>query len=153
MTCIYMCIYIYIDRCICLHTGVAPPVFEPGHLCEANPDVKFLFTVLSRTDQHEAGGFVIYTAFKEFLTIRIWKCADADLDSTVQAPQSKRLASAYLSWSRFPNRDNLAAGLRSDVLQERFACTFMSSVLREQECKAVACCCCIAESSQEAKCP
>ncbi|OLP92640.1 hypothetical protein AK812_SmicGene25541 [Symbiodinium microadriaticum] len=40
-----------------------------GHLCEANPDVKFLFTVLSRTDQHEAA--VLATKFRN---LHLWGC-------------------------------------------------------------------------------
>ncbi|CAE6961966.1 unnamed protein product [Symbiodinium sp. CCMP2592] len=40
-----------------------------GHLCEANPQVKFLFTVLSRTDQHEAA--VLATKFRN---LHLWGC-------------------------------------------------------------------------------
>ena len=78
----------------------------PGHLCEANPQVKFLFTVLSRTDQHEAMRFQAYAALKDFLTNRIWRCTYADLGSIVQTLQGKRLASTCLRES-ISTRDDL----------------------------------------------
>ena len=40
-----------------------------GHLCEANPMVKFLFTVLSRNDQHEAA-----VLSSKFRNLHLWGC-------------------------------------------------------------------------------
>eukprot|EP00435_Cladocopium_sp_Y103_P062603 s748_g24.t1 len=40
-----------------------------GHLCEANPSVKFLFTVLSRNDQHEAA-----VLSSKFRNLHLWGC-------------------------------------------------------------------------------
>ncbi|CAJ1351857.1 unnamed protein product [Effrenium voratum] len=40
-----------------------------GHLCEANPKVKFLFTVLSRSDQHEAAVLA-----SKFRNLHLWGC-------------------------------------------------------------------------------